>query len=332
MAKSRIAKPAPKACFMAMPEEILARILSYASTHDGTIMPEQFAPGSTKFSLQADPAAPLGTGYCPALTRKKGALPAELSALDVARTCKTFHDIVDGDKMFYTNNTFEFISTQFLLNYLAALPSERRNAIRSLKVKYDYHGVPAAAFIVLAVCYGLEHLILDIGGMTNFFNPGLTNFSQAPGYAQLMALRGLKSVKLAYGNKSWTLIDDILARNPRAWVSQEKAESEKAVLRVLKQLENNINGATTQPRTHGSVAIWALKYAMNHAAVNAWGDTINGMLTPPGQATTGLSNNNNHNMTQGIVRSVTPAGQPQTLSETDQWLEMDRTNLASWDV
>jgi hypothetical protein len=332
MMKSRITKPAPKACFMAMPEEVLARILSYASTHGDTIIPEQFAPGSTKFSIQADPATPLGSGYCPALTRKKGALPAELSALDVARTCNTFHNVVDGDKMFYANNTFEFTSTQFLLNYLAALPSERRNAIRSLKVKYDYHGVPVAAFIVLAVCYRLEHLILDIGGMTNFFNPGLTNFSQAPGYAQLMALRGLKSVKLAYGNKSWTLIDDILARIPRAWVSQEKAESEKAVLRVLKQLENDINRATTQPRAHGSLARGALKYVMSQAAVNAWGDTINGMLTPPGQATTDLFNNNNHNINQGIALSVIPAVQPSTLSETDQWVEMDRTNLASWDV
>jgi hypothetical protein len=29
---------------------------------------------------------------------------------------------------------------------------------------------------------------------------------------------------------------------------------------------------------------------------------------------------------------VIPAAQPPTLSETDQWVEMDRTNLASWDV
>jgi len=200
------------ACFITMPTEILTKILSFACTHSETIMPEQFAPGLAKFSLRLDPTLPLVPGSCPALTRHRGALPQELSAFDITRTCHMMHELVDGDHIFYANNHFEFSNQQALLKYLVALPSSRRNAIRSIKVKYDYHGIPAAAFLMLTVCYGLNHLSLDIMGMTNFFVPYLTHFSQAPGYPQLMALKGLKSLKLIHEHQGWSLIDDILAR------------------------------------------------------------------------------------------------------------------------
>ncbi|KAE9376568.1 hypothetical protein N431DRAFT_501404 [Stipitochalara longipes BDJ] len=153
----------------------------FACTHNNTIMPEQFAPGLAKFSLRIDHVAPLIPGFCPSLTRHQGALLQELSAFDITITCRTIHNLVEGDKIFYAVNEFEFCNTQALLNYLVALPSNRRNAIRSIKVKYDYHGMPTAAFIMLAVCYGLKHLL---------------SISQAPGYPQLVALKGLKSVKL----------------------------------------------------------------------------------------------------------------------------------------
>jgi hypothetical protein len=324
---------ASKPSLMTMSTEIQAKILRLASAGPDPILPQQFAPGSTKFSLSSDMAAPLGTGYCPALTRNDGALPRELSAFDIGRTCRTLHNIIDGDNLFYANNEFEFYDTQGLLDYLVALPSERRNSIRSIKVNYDYHQVPVAAFTILAVCYRLEHLTLDIRGMTNFFEPNVTDFSQAPGYAQLMALRGLKSVKLVYGNKSWTLIDNILARIPRAWVSPNKAETEQSILRTLQQLEHNINQATKQPRPgHPLISAGELNFAMNQARVNSWGDTINGTLAPPGHANTNLSTSYNNNMNPGANHAATPVAQPPVLSETEQWAEMDRTNLASWDV
>jgi hypothetical protein len=318
MVKSRAPEATRDACIITLPREILANILSYASAYKDTIMPKQLAPGSTKFSIQTDLAVQLGTCYSTALTKRRDALPAELSAFEIARTCYTFHKIIDGDNMFHANNTFEFMNTHSLLNYLAALPSERRNAIRCIKVNYDYHGDPVAAFIMLAVCYRLEYLTLDIGGMTNFFNPGLMEFSQAPGYRQLTALRGLKSVKLVYGNKVWTLIDDILARIPRAWVSPEKSESEKGVLRVLKQLESHINGSTTELRAQCAVARGELRYALNQAGINAWSCTIDSMLTQPGQPPTGISNNYSYIMNQRTIFAVVPAGVPSKLSETEQ--------------
>lgn len=289
-------------------------------------------PGSTKFSIQTDSTSPLGTGYCPGLIRKEGALPSELSAFDLSRVCHTLHNIIEGDKLFYANNEFEFSNTQTLLDYLVALSSDRRNAIKSIKVKFDCHGVPEAAFIMLAVCYGLKSLTLDIGGMANFFNPGFTDFTQAPGYGHLISLRGLKSVTLIYGNKVWHLIDDILARIPRAWISPEKAESEKAILQSLQQLERNISVVTSQPRPRSStISTGELRFAINQAGLNFWGDTINGALTPPGQANLGFSNTMNNNMANGVNDPAILAGQ-QPLSEQEQWAEIDRTNLASWDL
>jgi hypothetical protein len=295
-------------------------------------MPQQLAPGSAKFSLHIDPTASWGTGYCPALTRKNGALPPELSAFDIQRTCQTAYDIVHGDKLFYTTNEFEFCSMQSLLEYLVVLPSDRRNAIRSVRVKYDYLGAPVAAFLMLAVCYGLGNLTLDISGMTNFFDPGVTHFSQAPGYTQLTALRGLKSVKLDFGSRGWTLIDDILARIERAWVSQDKALSEQAVLQSLQQLEADINQKTTQSRPNFPlISEGQLRFAMNQARVGVWGDTINNALTPPSHANIDLSLQHEHNTTSRINSMATPISQP-ALSEEEQWQVLDRTNLASWDV
>jgi hypothetical protein len=318
--------------FMTIPAELRSKILSLACTHDETIMPQQLAPGSGTFSLHTGPSAPWGTGYCPALTRKNGVLPPELSPFDIERTCQTAYDIVHGDKLFYTKNEFEFCSTQSLLDYLVVLPSDRRNAIRSVRVKYDYLGAPVAAFSMLAVCYGLENLTLDISGMTNFFDPGITHFGQAPGNAQLMALRGLKSVKLDLGNKSWTLIDDILARIARAWVSQDKAQSEHAILRTVQQLEVDINQETTQSRpSFPLIGESELRFAMNQARVSVWGDTINSALTPPSHSNTDLPLQYEHDITSGINATALPVSQPE-LSEQEQWQVLDRTHLATWDV
>ena len=295
-------------------------------------MPQQFAPESATFSLQAGRAAPWGTGYCPALTRKDGALPKALSAFDIARTCRTIHDMIEEDNMFYTKNEFEFISTQDLLNYLVALPSRRRNAIRSIRVKYDYLRVPVSAFTILAVCYRLESLSLDISGMTNFFDPDGTDFSHAPGYAQMMTLRGLKSFKFLYGKNGWTLIDDILARIPHAWVSENESESEKALLRLLQQLEYKIGQVLSKPRpTSSLISAGELEMVMNQAGVGVWGDTINNALTSASQANSGLSLQHQYNMIQGFNSAANPVEQP-PLSETEEWQVLDRTYLASWDV
>ncbi len=243
-------------------------------------MPQQLAPGSARFSLSTGPSAPWGTGYCPALTRKNAALPPELSAFDIERTYQTAYDIVNGDKLLYYKNEFEFCSMESLLDYLVVLPSDRRHAIRSVKVRYDYLGAPVAAFLMLAVCYGLENLTIDISGMTNFFNPGITHFGQAPGYGQLIVLRGLKSIKLDFGHKGWTLIDDILARIPLAWVSQDQTQSEQAILRTLKQLEADISQETTQSRPKFPLISEAeLRLAMNQARVGVWGDTMTVAVT-----------------------------------------------------
>jgi hypothetical protein len=318
--------------FMNIPTELRIRILSLACTHEQSIMPQQLAPGSEKFSVHAGPTAPLGSGSCPALIRRDGALPPELAAFDISRTCQTARNIIQGDKLFYANNEFEFCSTQSLLDYLAVLPSDRRNAIRSIKLTYDYHGVPVAAFTMLAVCYGLEKLTLNIGGMTNFFNPGITNFSQAPGYANLIALRGLKSFKLVHGDMQWTLIDDILARFWQAWDSQDKAKSEQEILRILQKLEYNIGQFTTRPRPRNPlVSARELAIAMNQAGVRAWGDNINSILTPPGQGNAGPSSTDIQDKAEGVSQMSIPVGQ-HTLSETEQWNEIDRTNLAAWDM
>ncbi|KAG4438225.1 hypothetical protein IFR05_006298 [Cadophora sp. M221] len=193
-----------------LPSEILSNILSLACTHDKPIKPYQWLPGSTKFTHDTIyTSSTYGIYRHPA--RVKGRLDPALAAVDLAQTCRAIGNIVVGDCLMYKHNEFEFHNTITMLTYLVALTPERRNAITSIRVLYDFACEPAPAFVILSTCKKLRHLELDITVMSRFFRPGVSSFDQAPGYAELVSLRGV-TVKLVYSEEGihWNFIHDVL--------------------------------------------------------------------------------------------------------------------------
>ncbi len=96
----------------------------------------------------------------------------------------------------------------------------------------------------------------------------------------MVALRGATSVKFEHGSRDWTLIDDILARIPSAWISESKAESEKEILRLIRKLEHDVGELIGRRRhgrklvTHGELAE-ALSLAAVYVSMNLINEELN---------------------------------------------------------
>lgn len=186
---STIAPPtAPRVprTLLTLPTEVLSDILLRASTHDEPIAPEQWLTGSLEFAHGSPwiESSAMGAYRHPAPIGCR--LNPALSAVEVAKTCKTINKIVSEDHLMYKANKFEFRSMKEMLTYLVAISPERRDAIKSVRVFYDYQSDPAAALTILSACKGLRYLELDTTIMSNFFKPNVTAFDQAPGYAELI--------------------------------------------------------------------------------------------------------------------------------------------------
>ncbi|KUJ07505.1 uncharacterized protein LY89DRAFT_789599 [Mollisia scopiformis] len=203
-----------------LPDEILLKILKYACTSTETIRPELWLPGSSQFG-QYYKCITLNTRQTfrfPA--RVNGRLPEALTAIDLLFTCRAFNNIVDVESLFYRYNNFEFSNTLCILDYLKALPTRRRKAIRNISVMWDFYH-PDSGFLALSTCSGLCNLTVDITHLAAFFEiPLNSDIHVAPGYSQLVALRGLKSLTLIYSsgstsaweNTTWDLVVTVLER------------------------------------------------------------------------------------------------------------------------
>ncbi|KAH6718732.1 hypothetical protein BKA61DRAFT_669070 [Leptodontidium sp. MPI-SDFR-AT-0119] len=205
-------QPRPRQTLTSMPPEILFDILRRACTHHEPIKPHQWLPGSTKFAHDTlYTNSTNGIYRHPA--RVNGRLDPALAAVDLMKTCRAIGKIIIEDCLMYKDNEFEFRDMKSMLTYLVAITPERRNAVRSIRVLYDYACNPAPAFVILSTCKRLRHLELDITVMSKFFEPTVFSFDQAPGYAELVKLRGV-AVKLVYAEEGthWNFIHDVLVK------------------------------------------------------------------------------------------------------------------------
>lgn len=174
-----------------LPVEILAAILSLVSLHCNTIKPLPWLPGTSKFALENEPSLRRDR------PQLRNAVPTALNAFSLALVCKDFHAIMNGDNLFYKVNTFEFSTYEVMLDYLKALPSSRRNAIRNIKLLCNPWQQFNGSFIVLSSLKNLTHLTLDVSLMAEvLFGPGAPDQSQD--FMRLTTLRGLKSLKFTY--------------------------------------------------------------------------------------------------------------------------------------
>jgi hypothetical protein len=126
-------------------------------------------------------------------------MPVALTTVDLSLTCKKLYNLVVGDHLFYKENEFEFFEFKNLINYLAVLPDDRRNAIRSVSALWDPTHFAAPGFTALTTCKGLENLRVDISSLGSWFSLGPFDMTNARGFEELIKIRGLKSFQFDGG-------------------------------------------------------------------------------------------------------------------------------------
>ncbi|CZR61795.1 uncharacterized protein PAC_11692 [Phialocephala subalpina] len=230
---------------LTLPDELKDNIYRLACKHDGSIIPYLWLPKDSQFAHDSwHSTHHRGESYRNSPPRDEGErLPEVLTAVELLLTCRDTYRIVNGGSIFYQVNHFEFRNPVDMLHYIKSLPTRHRLAIKDIGVLwYSHHS--ALAFTALSMCSGLRNLTVDITLMAAYFEvPFATDIDKAPGFKQLMALRGLDSVVLTYGiDDAWNLIERVLtkirhfpvtARN-EDYVRFEVAEFEEKISEKLK--------------------------------------------------------------------------------------------------
>ncbi|KAH7304829.1 hypothetical protein BKA65DRAFT_486171 [Rhexocercosporidium sp. MPI-PUGE-AT-0058] len=242
-------QPRAAATLVTLPPEILTEILRRVCKHDEPLKPEQWLPRSTKFAHDT-PFNTSNFGRYRHPVRVNGRLDPALAAVDLANTCRAISRILGEDCPMYKYNSFEFRDMKAMLTYLVAITPERRNAIKSIRVLYDYGSEPTPALIILSTCKALERLELDITIMSKFFDTGVFSFSEAPGYAELMKLRGV-DIKLVYSEEGthWNLIHDVLVtvRHSLLPLDPRDVEDLRAEVHLLNETINAVTKVARPP-------------------------------------------------------------------------------------
>ncbi|KAL2066946.1 hypothetical protein VTL71DRAFT_1370 [Oculimacula yallundae] len=261
--------PRPKPTLQTLPQEILSQILRYACTNVGSIKPEQSLPRSSQFAHENPYVSSRLAGIYRHPVRYNGRLPSALTAVELGFTSRLVSKIVREEFFLYKENTFDFLDMKSMLTYLVAILPERRNAIKSIRVQYDFTAncEPAAALTILSACEGLKYLELDITLLARYFNPNVRSFDKVPGYNELVKLRGVE-VKLVFGEDapSWSFIHTVLY-NVRSLPITNVIPEVVADLRTeVKLVNEEINKITTVARSPTPLySVGELQAAADHA-------------------------------------------------------------------
>ncbi|KAF8852865.1 hypothetical protein BDZ45DRAFT_807113 [Acephala macrosclerotiorum] len=230
-----------------LPYDILLRICTWACTHPSTIRPHLWLPGSSKFGLT--PYTTMRGGFQLRGTAGNESDPLYYKALTIyklGKSCETLRELVDESNLFYQSNTFEFDNFTTLLHYVKALPPRHRHALQNIKILYNTLQDPSPALTMLSSLKHLKHITLDITLLAQYLVGGGIQFTQCPGFFNLIALRGLKNLVLTYGEiRDWNLLEDILSRRQMP-ISQENGD---VVRFEITSLESSLKATMTLPRT-----------------------------------------------------------------------------------
>jgi hypothetical protein len=277
-----------------LPTEVQVKIYTFASKHTGAIKPDQWLPGSAKFAHDCQSPwmysteclfGDYRTYYRNNLARTNGRLPEALTTVDLSATCRFIYNIVIGDFLLYKLNDFEFRNSQAVLAYLTAILPRRRNAIRNISVIYAaYMSSPAPAFTVLSICNGLRNLTLDISDMPFLdwpVKPGVMILGENKGYAALIKLRGLGSLKLVCNeNEEWNVINRELHFCRQLPLTED---NKKDVRNEIRRLESDIEAIVTRARddTLPAITMAEIDNAMTRSGIpaTAWGYKLESALS-----------------------------------------------------
>jgi hypothetical protein len=258
--------------FLDLPWDVKEVIYRFAVTHSESIKPH-YRKESGKFDLNG-------------ATQTYGSNNS-LVATSLMTTCSVIRADLNSSKIFYKCNDFEFWLMRDFLAYLLALDPEHRDAINTILIQFSPFEKPEATFLLLSACQGLQNLIIDITLLPKYFDPGNLSFADAPGYHQLTTIRGLESLKLTYGTKSFELCNF-----PKRVIEVVRHQSMGitawlALHQEVSRLQKTLFQAMRQPRRVTPISPLLLYSAIQNFLGNClWskvlGDIVNGAYLPGG--------------------------------------------------
>ncbi|KAH9210149.1 hypothetical protein DL95DRAFT_466052 [Leptodontidium sp. 2 PMI_412] len=167
----------------------------------------------------------------------------------LALVSKAVSNLVVGEKLFYKNNVFSFLSAEHMIKYLGSITPERRKAIKSINFTLDAgpgFPCPRAAILMLGGCPGLKHITVDASLLFRFFaKPNANSCHEVPGMDMLLALRNLDTFKLVIGGNddepyNFHANVHLYARSVQGGVMTVTAEMMQAVDLEVAGVENQI--------------------------------------------------------------------------------------------
>lgn len=258
--------------FLDLPWDVKEVIYRFAVTHSESIKPH-YRKESGKFDLN---------GATQTYSSNNSLVVTSLMA-----TCSVIRADLISSKIFYKCNDFEFWLMRDLLAYFLALDPEFRDAITTILIQFSPLEKPEATFLLLSACQGLRHLIIDITLLPKYFDPGNLSFADAPGYHQLTMIRGLQSLKLTYGTKSFELCNF-----PKRVIEVVRQQSMGitallALHQEVSRLQKTLFEVRKQPRRVTPISPLLLYSAIQKFLGNClWskvlGDIVNGAYLPGG--------------------------------------------------
>jgi hypothetical protein len=256
-----------------MTAEIRQKIWNYAVKHDTPICPKQVKDRSNKFW----PSGPKVATIPSAQPDEVQPLEDSITAVHLSLTCHQIYDEVAGTGLFYQINEMTFVSFDDMLAYLVAITPIRRNAIRSVGIKWSHdRWTSKHALTMLATCEGLRKLEVKVHSSMrwlwgyNYWRNGFQDNLTSD-------LRGLESFKLVETRIVQPTLEPDFALllsppSPEADIEKRRAE--------LETRSREIEAIVTRPRR--AVPLKKIRAAEEASRLNIFGEGRLGPDKKPG--------------------------------------------------
>jgi hypothetical protein len=257
-----------------MTAEIRQKIWNYAVKHDTPVSPKQVKDRSNKFwPYHKITPAPV-TAKVKAEAEDKQLTETLITAAQLSRACHQIYDEVAGTGLFYQINELTFVSFNDMLAYLVAITPVRKNAIRSVIIKWNHdRWTMKHAITMLATCQGLRNLEITIHSCIHWFYP--FTYWTGSGFQNCVTsdIRGLESFKLIAVKHKRETASTIFLPNAEAEEEEELAE--------IKIRSREVEAIVTQPRV-SAVSLKQIMDAQEASRLNIFGEGRLGPDKKPG--------------------------------------------------
>ncbi len=300
-----------------MTAEIRQKIWNYAVKHDVPVSPKQVRDRSNKFWPYQKISTPYVTPNAKAEAEGKHLPQPLIAAAQLSRTCHQIYNEVAGTGLFYQINKLTFVSFDDMLPYLVAITPVRRNAIRSVTIKWNHsRWTMKHALAMLATCEGLRKLEVTINSCPHWYYA--YDYWKRSGFQDCLTsdFRGLESFKLKIIKPKLDSGDLFLRQFPQSNAEQEEE------LAQMKIRSHEIEAIVAKPRV-AAVPLKKIRAAEEASRLNIFGDGRLGPDKKPGIVSS---------RTRGQLQKQKTLNEFGLIQEVDECPKFSKFGDLLWDI